>query len=538
MLQSEWHGCYDDGWKGMIVDEAFAHPAKMAYGLLTRIVRRMVDEGWVEAGQVVGDPFGGIGTGGIVSAYYGLHWVGVELEPRFVELAGKNFDLHRPRWENLPGCVAPRIVNGDSRRFAGLVGEAAAVVTSPPYAEAIKNEQNDSDVLSAKEASGEIDQSSFRSPGPYSQCRQKRSYGTTPGQIGALKEGTLAGVVTSPPWTECGKTLNVEGKCRQVTTERSRQVHEPAYGTTPGQIGALKEGALALPCSICGTLTNGDESCQQIGRTTFAVQTGQKPGPSPSSETAGDAATAEQQRTCTSTTSKTPKQLAGNGTTGRKTSKRSAGPATPDDMPSPENTDSTNASSAEPKSGPEAGRLSSADQTNAANDTSETPSKPTEHESSAALLCAACAASQSNTDCEDTSTAPTTAQEPPKRRANKRPVDPNAQTYWSEMAKVYREVHKAMKPGAVMACVVKDYISGGKRVPLCDDTCTLLAHLGFDVFERTRAMLVKRDEHPGLFDEGEAVVKEVSRKSFFRRLAEKKGSPRIDHEEVLWAKRC
>jgi hypothetical protein len=354
MLQSEWHGCYDDGWKGMIVDEAFAHPAKMAYGLLTRIVRRMVDEGWVEAGQVVGDPFGGIGTGGIVSAYYGLHWVGVELEPRFVELAVKNFDLHRPRWANLPGCVEPRIVNGDSRRFAELVGEAAAVVTSPPYAEAIKNEQNDSDVLSAKEASGEIDQSSFRSPGPYSQCRQKRSYGTTPGQIGALKEGTLAGVVTSPPWE------NQEPSHAQNDTPSKRRLAEQGIGSIDTAYG---------------------ESDGQIGNT------------------AGD-------------------------------------------------------------------------------------------------------------------------------------------TYWQAMHAVYGEVHKAMKPGAVMACVVKDYISGGKRVPLCDDTCTLLAHLGFDVFERTRAMLVKRDEHPGLFDEGEAVVKEVSRKSFFRRLAEKKGSPRIDHEEVLWAKRC
>jgi hypothetical protein len=337
MLQSEWHGCYDDGWKGMIVDEAFSHPAKMAYGLLTRIVRRMVDEGWVEAGQVVGDPFGGIGTGGIVSAYYGLHWVGVELEPRFVELAGKNFDLHRPRWENLPGCVAPRIVNGDSRRFAELVGGVAAVVTSPPFVDFTHSDNN------------------FQAPHDSTKLMVKGAgYGTTPGQIGALKEGTLAGVVTSPPWE------NQEPSHAQNDTPSKRRLAEQGIGSIDTAYG---------------------ESDGQIGNT------------------AGD-------------------------------------------------------------------------------------------------------------------------------------------TYWQAMHAVYGEVHKAMKPGAVMACVVKDYISGGKRVPLCDDTCTLLAHLGFDVFERTRAMLVKRDEHPGLFDEGEAVVKEVSRKSFFRRLAEKKGSPRIDHEEVLWAKRC
>jgi hypothetical protein len=365
MLQSEWHGCYDDGWKGMIVDEAFSHPAKMAYGLLTRIVRRMVDEGWVEAGQVVGDPFGGIGTGGIVSAYYGLHWVGVELEPRFVELAGKNFDLHRPRWENLPGCVAPRIVNGDSRRFAGLVGEAAAVVTSPPYAEAIKNEQNDSDVLSAKEARGEIDQASFRSPGPYSQCRQKRSYGTTPGQIGALKEGTLAGVVTSPPY----EGTNV------IDLPRGTEGNASGGIGTQFRMGNRPQGAAK------GSAGGYGETDGQIGYT-------------------------------------------------------------------------------------------------------------------------------------------------------------NGDTYWQAMHAVYGQMHLAMKPGAVAAIVVKDYVKAGKRVPLCDDTCTLLAHLGFDVFERTRAMLVKRDEHPSLFDGGEAVVKTTQRKSFFRRLAESKGSPPIDWEEVIWARKA
>ena len=26
-LMTNWHGCYDDGWQGIIVPEAFAHPA-------------------------------------------------------------------------------------------------------------------------------------------------------------------------------------------------------------------------------------------------------------------------------------------------------------------------------------------------------------------------------------------------------------------------------------------------------------------------------------------------------------------------------
>ena len=33
-----WAGCYDDSWQGLITPESFSHPAKMARGLLDRIL--------------------------------------------------------------------------------------------------------------------------------------------------------------------------------------------------------------------------------------------------------------------------------------------------------------------------------------------------------------------------------------------------------------------------------------------------------------------------------------------------------------------
>jgi hypothetical protein len=111
-----------------------------------------------------------------------------------------------------------------------------------------------------------------------------------------------------------------------------------------------------------------------------------------------------------------------------------------------------------------------------------------------------------------------------------------SETYWNRMAVVYRQMWLALKPGGIAAIVVKDYCKGGKRVPLCDQTCQLLTALGFSVFERTHAMLVKEERHPDLFG-GDEHVRKTERKSFFRRLAEKKGSPRIDWEEVLWARK-
>jgi len=53
--------------------------------------------------------------------------------------------------------------------------------------------------------------------------------------------------------------------------------------------------------------------------------------------------------------------------------------------------------------------------------------------------------------------------------------------------KVYASVFTALHPGGVMALVVKDYVSKGKRVPLCDDTLKLLNRCGFVTIERVRA---------------------------------------------------
>jgi hypothetical protein len=109
------------------------------------------------------------------------------------------------------------------------------------------------------------------------------------------------------------------------------------------------------------------------------------------------------------------------------------------------------------------------------------------------------------------------------------------ESYWQAMQIVYDQCRLVLKPGGVLCVVVKDYIKDGKRVPLCDQTLALLEHVGFIPVERIRAMLVKEDRHPGLF--GDDVVERKERKSFFRRLAEKKGSPRIDWEEVLVARK-
>ena len=106
-----WSGCYDAGWKGLIVDAAFSHPAKMSRNLVVRIFDELFAIGAIRKGDLVLDPFAGIGTTGIESAARCCRFVGVELEPKFIGLARQNFELHRRDWDAM-GRPQPVILQG------------------------------------------------------------------------------------------------------------------------------------------------------------------------------------------------------------------------------------------------------------------------------------------------------------------------------------------------------------------------------------------------------------------------------------------
>ena len=107
-----------------------------------------------------------------------------------------------------------------------------------------------------------------------------------------------------------------------------------------------------------------------------------------------------------------------------------------------------------------------------------------------------------------------------------------ATTFWEAASQIVGECAALLPVGGIACWVVKDYISKGKRVPFCDQWRQLCESHGLVLIEEIHASLV--EEHgtqEGLFGEAETLTTE--RKSFFRRLAERKGSPRIDHETVL-----
>ena len=189
MNTQDWSGCYDGSWQSApLVAEAYAHPAKVSFNLAERIYRHMLAEGWLQPGDYVLDPFGGIGGFAFHAALYGMRWVGVELEQRFVDLGNQNLELWRNRYApHFPGYGTARLVQGDSRRLVEVVTDAMGVVSSPPYAEA-----------QAHPSIGSVNKDQWGTAGTDIVARRGLSaaYGTTPGQLGAMP----AGVVSSPPF--------------------------------------------------------------------------------------------------------------------------------------------------------------------------------------------------------------------------------------------------------------------------------------------------------------------------------------------------
>lgn len=104
--------------------------------------------------------------------------------------------------------------------------------------------------------------------------------------------------------------------------------------------------------------------------------------------------------------------------------------------------------------------------------------------------------------------------------------------FWMASKSIVEQVYIALAPGGHACWVVKDYVKNKEIVPFCDRWRQLCESVGFVTLHEHHAMLV---HHKGTQHtlEGGTVERKTESKSFFRRLAEKKGSPRIDYETVF-----
>ncbi|PWK84476.1 DNA methylase [Lentzea atacamensis] len=119
--------------KNKYTPESTAHPAKM----LPEVVRHAVIH-YTRPGELVLDPMCGIGTTLVEAVRLGRRAVGVEYEPHWVEVANANLDVAREQGVGGEKGIDARVFHGDARQLVTLlppeyVGQAALVVTSPPY---------------------------------------------------------------------------------------------------------------------------------------------------------------------------------------------------------------------------------------------------------------------------------------------------------------------------------------------------------------------------------------------------------------------
>ena len=114
---------------GRYLPASSRHPGKM----LPELARRLIAE-YCPPGGLVADPLCGIGTTLVEAATLGRQAVGVELEPRWAELARANLDHALP----VEQAALAEVRLGDARRLpellADLAGRVDLLVTSPPYA--------------------------------------------------------------------------------------------------------------------------------------------------------------------------------------------------------------------------------------------------------------------------------------------------------------------------------------------------------------------------------------------------------------------
>jgi hypothetical protein len=105
------------------------------------------------------------------------------------------------------------------------------------------------------------------------------------------------------------------------------------------------------------------------------------------------------------------------------------------------------------------------------------------------------------------------------------------ETYCTAMLQVYRGMWTVLRPSAVVALVTKNPVKDRALRRLDLDTIRLMDSVGFALLERKYAMLAeeKFPLFPGLAKR--------ERKSFFKRLYEKNGGIRVDHEDVLFFRR-
>ena len=317
MRTDDWRGCYRGGWGRNLVPEAFAHPAKVAFGLSERIFAHMREESWIIPGSVILDPFAGIGGFALNALIMGCRFIGIELERPFVDMASgcECTGVNKADWVRFYGRLDRVRYNGERyicpqcvSEMKGILSEATAQVPLFEYAKDSASYRRNSGMIPETKAhhyTGNLDVwANMGLPGsavilqgdsrnlltwqfagtkvdgcvgspPFSDTiphqdgtfaiRKDGSkiagaglrYGSSPSNLGNMPEGDVDAVISSPPYAAISPEKNSGSvdRTKQYKTCRAagggasyeaflatQAKHSQDYGSSPGQLGQMREG--------------------------------------------------------------------------------------------------------------------------------------------------------------------------------------------------------------------------------------------------------------------------------------------------------
>ena len=478
ILIDEWRGLYKESWKGLIHNDAFAHPAKFSRALIRKIYDHVTAEGWTNRGDLVVDPFGGVALGAFEAMRHGLNFVGVELEAKFVDLGNKNIELWNERFSRMPNWGRARLVQGDSRKLAEVLSAAECCVSSPPYA---GNEKSDYLVSDDGKTRRRDEKRGFRQ-GHGCFRGSEGAYGSSEGQLGVMKEGDHSIAISSPPYIDSvnanrsGINWDKAKRPERWTGSRERKgcqaaaSHEMKYGETEGQLGAMPEGQLAITSPPF-------ENSLSLDRPNAAERRG----------VARERGISNVEHISPIEMEKLGKRHEGDygATEGNLGNMRGGFDAA---ISSPPFLDQGR-DDRQPQGGM---KVDIAHRKKGDNGSPPGLSHFGETEGQIGVM--------------------------------------PAETFWSASRQILEQLHQVIVPGGHAVFVTKRFVRDKQIVDFTDQWIQLCEAVGFRLLHHHRAMLVEDYGTQGGFETDKRIT--IARKSFFRRLAESKNSPAIDWEDV------
>jgi modification methylase len=226
---------------GRYLPGSTAHPAKM----LPAIARHAIER-YSHPSDLVLDPMCGIGTTLVEAVHLGRDAIGVELEPRWADLARANIAYARTRGAQ----ATARVVTGDACQLISLLdaevaGRVALVLTSPPYGSSIHGQ------VTARPGQGV--------------AKYDNAYSPDPGNLGRVDQATLLGAL-GVILTGCHILLRPGGLL--VLTARPYR-HRERLVDLPGQLTQIAAAAGLVPYERNAALLVGLREDRLVPRPSF-----------------------------------------------------------------------------------------------------------------------------------------------------------------------------------------------------------------------------------------------------------------------------